>query len=57
MSDVHLNLHIVKFFMLTLFDLVLFLLYIHLNSLAETFYCKYLVVNTSSNLMLRYNSL
>ena len=50
MSDVHLNLHIVKFFVLTLFNLVLFLLYIHLNSLAETFHCKYLVAKTSSNL-------
>ena len=51
MSDVHLNLHIVKFFVLTLFDLVLFLLYIHLNSLAETFHCKYLVVKTPLNLI------
>ena len=50
MSDVHLNLHIVKFFVLTLFNLVLFLLYINLNSLAETFHCKYLVAKTSSNL-------
>ena len=50
MSDVHLNLHIVKFFVLTLFDLVLSLLYIPLNSLAETFHCKYLVAKTSSNL-------
>ena len=50
MSDVHLNLHIVKFFVLTLFNLVLFLLYIHLNSLAETFHCKYLVAKTPSNL-------
>ena len=50
MSDVHLNLHIVKFFVLTLFNLVLFLLYIHLNSLRDyeltsscSVFCQYLL--------------
>ena len=51
MSDVHLNLHIIKFFVLTLFNLVLFLQYIHLNSLGDNeltpsrdVFCQYLLV-------------